>query len=299
MPARNLTIMPVPRDKASACPIRVVLYARVSSKDQEREGYSIPAQLRLLHEYAAHKGFVIDYEFTDVETAKESGRTNFGEMLAYLKKHLGACRTILVEKTDRLYRNIKDYATVDELNVEIHLVKENEVISRESKSSEQFVHGIKVLVARNYSLNLGEETIKGMKEKARTGIYPSYAPVGYRNADGTAGKRIIVPDPDDSPVIAELFERFATGHYSVRTLVKEHERRRFQPAGSQARQQYGPPDPKKADIHRRFRLGRHHLCRNSRAFGHARNLAARSGTAERPRPEQDAESEARLRVTPG
>ena len=82
---------------------------------------------------------------TDVETAKESGRTKFGQMLVYLKKHPSVCRTILVEKTDRLYRNIKDYGTVDELDVEIHLVKENEVISRESRSSEQFVHGIKVL----------------------------------------------------------------------------------------------------------------------------------------------------------
>lgn len=70
-------------------------------------------------------------------------------MLAYLKKHPGTCRTILVEKTDRLYRNIKDYGTVDELDIQIHLVKENEVISRGSRSSEQFVHGIKVLMARN------------------------------------------------------------------------------------------------------------------------------------------------------
>lgn len=36
--------------------IQVVLYARVSSKDQEKEGFSIPAQLRLLREYAAIKG---------------------------------------------------------------------------------------------------------------------------------------------------------------------------------------------------------------------------------------------------
>jgi site-specific DNA recombinase len=70
-------------------------------------------------------------------------------MLAYLKKHPGTCRAILVEKTDRLYRNIKDYGTVDELDIQIHLVKENEVISRASRSSEQFVHGIKVLMARN------------------------------------------------------------------------------------------------------------------------------------------------------
>jgi DNA invertase Pin-like site-specific DNA recombinase len=102
MPARTLTVAPAFKGRAAARAIQVVLYARVSSKDQEKEGFSIPAQLRLLRDYAASKGFAIAHEFTDVETAKESGRTNFGHMLAYLKKHPGACRTILVEKTDRL-----------------------------------------------------------------------------------------------------------------------------------------------------------------------------------------------------
>jgi site-specific DNA recombinase len=142
-------------------------------------------------------------------------------MLLYLKKHRVVCRTILVEKTDRLYRNIKDYSTIDEFDVEVHFVKENEIISRSSRSSEQFVHGIKVLVARNYSLNLGEETVKGMTEKARAGIYPSFAPIGYRNADGADGKRVIVSDPDTAPIITELFGRFATGQYSLKGLVKE------------------------------------------------------------------------------
>jgi len=76
-------------------------------------------------------------------------------------------------------------------------------------------------MARNYSLNLGEETLKGMTEKARAGIYPSCAPVGYQNADGTNGKRTIIPDPNTAPVITELFERFVPGRHSVKTLVKE------------------------------------------------------------------------------
>jgi site-specific DNA recombinase len=132
-------------------------------------------------------------------------------MVAYLKKHHATCRTILVEKTDRVYRNIKDWAILDELGVTIHFVKENVIIGPESRSTDQFVHGIKVLMARNYSLNLGEETIKGMLEKARSGIYPSFAPVGYRNADGPNAKRVIVPDPETAPVIILIYERFATG----------------------------------------------------------------------------------------
>ncbi len=63
-----------------------VLYARVSSKEQEQEGFSIPAQLKLLKEYAAKEGFEIVREFVDVETAKQAGRTAFGEMVGFLKE---------------------------------------------------------------------------------------------------------------------------------------------------------------------------------------------------------------------
>src|SRR4051794_26079475 len=67
-------------------------------------------------------------------------------------------RVMLVEKTDRLYRNLKDWVTLDELDVEVHFPKEGVVLSRESRSSEKFMHGIKVLMAKNYIDNLSEET---------------------------------------------------------------------------------------------------------------------------------------------
>src|SRR4249920_3192682 len=100
----------IPKSTAiSANPARkqAVIYARVSSKEQEKEGFSIPAQLKLLKEYAAAQGFVVAQEYVDVETAKQTGRTAFGEMVGYLKEH-PTIRVMLVEKTDRLYRNLKD-----------------------------------------------------------------------------------------------------------------------------------------------------------------------------------------------
>jgi site-specific DNA recombinase len=48
--------------------------------------------------------------------------------------------------------------------VEMHFPKEGVVLSRESRSSEKFMHGIKVLMAKNYIDNLSEETRKGMTE---------------------------------------------------------------------------------------------------------------------------------------
>ena len=86
-------------------------------------------------------------------------------MVDFLRKKSSGCRTLLVEKTDRLYRNIKDWVTIDELGIEVHFVKEAVVLSEDSRSSEKFMHGIKVLMAKNYIDNLGEEVRKGMTRR--------------------------------------------------------------------------------------------------------------------------------------
>ncbi len=196
-----------------------VVYARVSSKEQEKEGFSIPSQLKLLDAYAQENNFVVARQFVDVETAKQTGRSSFGDMVAFLKSYPD-CRAVLVEKTDRLYRNLKDWVTVDDLDLEIHFVKENVILSRDSRSSEKFVHGIKVLMAKNYIDNLSEETRKGMTEKAEQGIWPTIAPLGYRNADGPNCKRVIEPDPHVAPHIKRLYERYSTSEYSLKEVTK-------------------------------------------------------------------------------
>jgi site-specific DNA recombinase len=43
------------------------------------------------------------------------------------------CRTVIAEKTDRLYRNLRDCLTLEDLNIEIHLPKEGQVISKEGQ----------------------------------------------------------------------------------------------------------------------------------------------------------------------
>ena len=193
-----------------------VLYARVSSKEQEKEGFSIPAQQKLLRGYAAESNIQIVQEFIDVETAKKTGRIGFGNMLKFMRTNPD-CRIILVEKTDRLYRNIKDWVTLDETDVEIHFVKENFVLSKDSRSSEKFLHGIKVLMAKNYIDNLSEEVRKGQLEKAAQGEWPSIAPVGYKNNKETHKIEI---DGEKAIFVRSLFEEYANGDYSLEQLSR-------------------------------------------------------------------------------
>jgi site-specific DNA recombinase len=200
-----------------------LIYARVSSRDQELEGYSIPAQLKLLQDYASKNNHSIIQEFTDVETAKKAGRREFSKMLSFVQENKNI-KHILVEKTDRLLRNIADYALIDRLieysDLKIHLVKENNVLSRDSRSNEKFIFGIKALMAKNYIDNLSEEVRKGMTEKAAQGTYPSCAPYGYINAKEN-DKKVIVIDPKAAPFIKKMFELYGTGSYSIKSLRKK------------------------------------------------------------------------------
>jgi len=119
------------------------------------------------------------------------------QRLQEIIKENPACRIVLAEKTDRLYRNFRDYILLEDLEVEIHLPKEGLIISKEAKSQTKLVHGIQVVIARNYIENLREEVRKGMREKAEQGIYPSRPPLGYRN---NKVERTIEIDPERPPL---------------------------------------------------------------------------------------------------
>src|SRR5713101_7677459 len=193
-----------------------LIYARVSSRDQEREGYSIPAQQKFLRAYAQTHDLEVVREFVDVETAKSGGRKQFGEMVRLFKEN-PTCRIVLAEKTDRLYRNFRDYILLEDLEIEIHLPKEGLIISKEAKSQTKLVHGIQVVMARNYIENLREEVRKGMREKAEQGIYPSRPPIGYQN---NKLERTIEVDSRKAPIAQRMFDLYASGHHSLASLRK-------------------------------------------------------------------------------
>jgi len=196
-----------------------VSYARVSSVEQRERGLSIEAQIRFIRKYAKDHDLKIIHEFVEVETAKVTGRPRFKDMQEFLKKST-ECRIILVEKTDRLYRNFQDMVDLDKLGVEIHFTKEGAIIGPQARSSDKFMHGIRVLMAKNYSDNLSEEVKKGHQEKVLRGEWPHGAPWGYLN---NKELRIVEPDPVKSVIVKWLYRRYAEGDISVKRLHEEYE----------------------------------------------------------------------------
>lgn len=197
--------------------IKAVSYTRVSSVEQEK-GFSIPAQKELLNQFAEKHNIEIVKEFSEAETAKKAGRHKFNEMLQFLKKN-SEVNTILVEKTDRLYRNLKDYVDLDveKMGYTVYLVKENVILSPEASSHVKFVHGLKVLLAKNFIDNLREETQKGRKKKVEEGFFIGQVPYGYKKLD----KCKTVLQEQRSKFVKRAFELYAQGTISLKNLVEQ------------------------------------------------------------------------------
>lgn len=204
--------------------IKAVIYARVSSKEQEETGYSLEAQEKLLKEYADQHDFEIIkiYKVTESASGKQVRKT-FNEMVQFVIK--SEADVIICEKIDRLTRNLKDAATASDWvlggeNRQIHFVKESFVVSRNTKAHENLVWDMKVAIARFYTNNLSEEVRKGQKEKISQGWIPTTPPLGYKTI-GEKGHKIHIIDPDVAPYVHKMFELYATGNYSTPSLGKK------------------------------------------------------------------------------
>ncbi len=198
-----------------------VLYCRVSSREQEETGYSLPSQEKLLSEYAERKEFRITKIFSVAESASGSKqRQVFGEMIAFMEAN--KIPHLLCEKVDRLTRNLKeavvanDWVEADEARA-IHFVKQNLVIHKNAKSDEKFRWDIEIVLAKKYISNLSEEVKKGQKEKIAQGWLPTKPPIGYRTV-GDKGHKTHVIDEDKAPFIRKAFEYYASGNYSLMAL---------------------------------------------------------------------------------
>ena len=203
---------------------KAILFARVSSKDQEETGYSLDAQEKMLKKYAEDNNFSIVKIYRVSESASgKQVRKIFNEMLAYAIKN--KIPVILCEKIDRLTRNPKDAATIsDWLQADetryIHFVKENFIVNRNTRAHENLVWDMKVAIARFYTSNLSEEVKKGQKEKLSQGWFPTRPPMGYLS-EGEVGRKLIVMDKHISKFMKRMFESYATGNYSLKRIEKE------------------------------------------------------------------------------
>ena len=195
--------------------MKYIIYARKSTEEDDRQVLSIEAQLVELKEFAAKEKLEIVASFQEAKTAKEPGRIKFAEMLSLIER--GKADGIISWHPDRLARNSVDGGKI------IHFVDRGLIRSLkfptfwfEPTPQGLFMLNIAFGQSKYFVDNLRENVKRGLRQKIRNGVWPSWAPVGYSNNPKTRG---IDVDKEKAPKVKKIFEMYATGEYSLNFLA--------------------------------------------------------------------------------
>lgn len=199
--------------------MNVLIWARVSSREQ-REGYSIDAQLRANRERAQKNGWTVVREFSVAESAKRGAeRIAFNQMIDWVKANAKRenLRAILSHKLDRVCRNMRDAVRMQELEDKygVSLAFVENQFGPGPAGALSF--NVMAAVAQYYSDNLRTEVLKGIDERAKQGWQHSRAPFGYVNVKEDRDEPI-QPHPENSKAVMRLFELYSSGRHTFESV---------------------------------------------------------------------------------
>ncbi len=197
-----------------------VIYCRVSTEEQAKEGLSVESQTLTCKRVAEEEGYsILEVIKDEGKSGKDLNREGIKRIIRLIaEKKINAVYTV---NTDRISRNVKDHIYLTDL-----FRKEKVILRALSQpimdgSATSITMDVVMAGFNQYHRLVTSEKVKAtMYEKARAGYYPSLAPVGYKNISNPNAmerfaRKIIVVDEKDAYFVKEAFRLYATGEYNV------------------------------------------------------------------------------------
>ena len=184
------------------------LYIRVSTKDQAREGFSLPEQEKRLRAMCEYKGYEIYKVYEDAGISAKTGnsRPGFEELLQDIRDK--KCNTIVVLKLDRLTRSVFDWEKI------IRFLEENDAYLdcanddiNTTNANGKMISRILTSVSQNEIERTSERTKFGMVGAIKEGHIPHKAPFGYKHEN-----KKLIPDEATKDQVIRIFNLYYQGN---------------------------------------------------------------------------------------
>lgn len=197
--------------------MKVGLYARVSTDEQAKEGYSIGAQCKKLQQYAELNDWSGVLYVDDGYSAKDLNRPQAIQLFKDIEDK--KIDTVVVYKLDRLTRNVKNlYELMDLFDKnDCKLISLTESLDTSSASGRFFITMLGAM-AQWERETIGERTFVGMKEAIKAGKVNGRTPFGYRKVDGK-----FTIHEQEAEMVRTIFDKYNRG-MGVDTIIKDFQK---------------------------------------------------------------------------
>ena len=195
---------------------KYIAYCRKSTDEKDKQVLSIEAQIAELQEFAKRENLEIVDFVVESKTAKVPGREKFNQVLNMIENRMA--NAILSWHPDRLARNSIDGGKI------IYMLDTGKLLDLkfptfwfDNTPQGKFMLNIAFGQSKYYVDNLSENIKRGNRQKLRTGVWPSKAPLGYINEPIL---RSIEVDKEKSLLVEKAFEKFASEPVSLAEVAR-------------------------------------------------------------------------------
>jgi site-specific DNA recombinase len=209
--------------------IWVILYARVSTDEQARSGYSLAQQLEALREYAAREGYEVLEEVVDAGQSGASlerpGMDRVRDLVA-----AGGVALVLAQDRDRIARE-PAYHYLLRREFEEHGTKIRALNDRGDESPEgELTDGILDRLGKYERAKISERSRRGKLQKAREGKVMAGHRVKYGFKLNAARDGLLV-DEEKMSNVRRIFRMVGSEGYAMNAVFKTFERERIPTPG--------------------------------------------------------------------
>ena len=198
-----------------------LIYCRVSSVKQLKEGDGLASQETRCREYAKHKNYKV------VEVFKDEGisgslieRPRMKEMLSFLMKHKSENLVVIIDDISRLARGLEAHLKLRMAITDAGGKLESPSIEFGEDSDSLLVENLLASVSQHQRQKNAEQSKNRMRARAMNGYWVFHPPLGYKFERKLGHGKLLVRDEPIASAIQEVLEGFALGRFQTQMEVK-------------------------------------------------------------------------------
>lgn len=209
-------------------PEKCVIYCRVSTSNQVKDGHGLESQEALCRKWAANNNVSVERVFVDAGKSGKSieNRDELEQMVQFLKRTKQP-HIVLIFDLQRLSREVTDFGLIRRQIEEYgHILATCEGILDKSPE-EHLITSIQVANGQFFREKNAERVKEFMKARVREGYWQFQQPWGLKFVGRTKQKDLIADEPAAS-IIRQAIEGYATAKLETVSEVRNfiNERRR-------------------------------------------------------------------------
>lgn len=201
-------------------PSKAVIYCRVSSVKQTKEGDGLASQETRCREFAGYRGYEVAEVFRDDVSGSLKERPGMRQMLAFLKKQKKEQHVVIIDDISRLARGVEAHI---ELRAAITLaggILESPSVEFGEDADSELREYLLATVAQHQRRKNAEQTKNRMRARAMNGYWVARPPIGYRMERKAGHGKFLVRDEPFATIVADALQGYASGRFETIVEVK-------------------------------------------------------------------------------